>query len=325
MGVIFVKLADIQKITREMGITRPQDQQAIQELCRGMGLDPGDFYQELEMSSRYVDTHRDVSWSNSAVSLHSHSFYEVLYCRNTCGAEYLIESVRYQLQKGDIIIVPPGVSHRPLLPEHMTEPYRRDVLWLSMEFLTSLAQILSVESFRVPETRLLRTAGTRWEYLGELFHAGVEEFEGQEIGWEAAVLGNTTQLLTHLRRALLDQNAKPPKAENPDLVDQIMGYVESHLSEKISLSDVAHHFYVSESTVSQAFRKKMTVSFYRCVTQRRLIAAKSLIVGGLPLEAVAPRVGFSDYSTFYRAFRQEYGISPRQYRKRLEAPELPLP
>ena len=42
---------------------------------------------------------------------------------------------------------------------------------------------------------------------------------------------------------------------------------------------------------------------------------KPLIEKGIPLEDVCLQVGFSDYSGFYRAFRQEYGISPRQYRK----------
>ena len=45
-----------------------------------------------------------------------------------------------------------------------------------------------------------------------------------------------------------------------------------------------------------------------------LFAAKNLIVEGLPLEAVAEQVGFSDYSAFYRAFKGEFGISPRQFR-----------
>ena len=58
----------------------------------------------------------------------------------------------------------------------------------------------------------------------------------------------------------------------------------------------------------------MGISFYRCVTQRRLIAAKKLIEADISLESTAEQVGFSDYSTFYRAFKQEYGISPRQYR-----------
>ena len=104
------------------------------------------------------------------------------------------------------------------------------------------------------------------------------------------------------------------KAEQPELLDRVMAYIEKHLSEKITLSDVARQFYVSESTVSQLFRKRMGVSFYRCVTQRRLIAAKSLILEGMILELVAVQTGFSDYSSFYRAFKGEFGISPRQFR-----------
>ena len=66
---------------------------------------------------------------------------------------------------------------------------------------------------------------------------------------------------------------------------------------------------------SFCLRKKMGISFYRCVTQRRLISAKKLIESGMSLESTAELVGFSDYSSFFRAFKQEYGISPRQYKK----------
>lgn len=59
----------------------------------------------------------------------------------------------------------------------------------------------------------------------------------------------------------------------------------------------------------------MGISFYQCVTQNRLIASKTLIEQNIALETVAEQVGFNDYSSFYRAFKQEYGISPRQYRK----------
>jgi AraC-like DNA-binding protein len=154
--------------------------------------------------------------------------------------------------------------------------------------------------------------------LGELFLRGVEEARGSSGERPVALLGNTITLLTQLHRAYTDRMARPAKAEKPELLDRVMEYVETHLSDKITIADVAHVFYVSESTIIQTFRKKMGVSFYRCVTQRRLIAAKSLIAQGQAMEAVAEQVGFSDYSTFYRAFRQEFGISPRQYRKMLE-------
>ena len=120
----------------------------------------------------------------------------------------------------------------------------------------------------------------------------------------------------------MERSASHIQAEKPELLDQIMAYVETHLAEKITLEEITKHFWVSQSTITQTFRNKMGVSFYRCVTQRRLIAAKTLILEGLALENVGQQVGFSDYSSFYRAFKQEYGISPRQYRKLQDVEEV---
>lgn len=268
------------------------------------------------MESPYADTHMDISYSNAHFQFHSHAFYEILCCQNTCGAEYLIGTERYKLQKGDIIFVPPDVSHRALLPEHMTEPYKRDVLWITPEFMNAFLTSLPEEDIRFHRKPVLyRTAGTRWTYICDLFRSGVKESEQKDVGWQSAVLGNTLMILSHILRASMDIHAKPLKAEKPELLDQVLAYVEQHLAEKITLGDIAHHFFISESTITQTFRKKMGVSFYRCVTQRRLIAAKSLIERGLSLDSVAEQVGFSDYSAFFRSFKQEYGISPRQYRK----------
>lgn len=319
-----MKLQEIQKLTSQMGVPKNRnDPQAVQAFLRSVGIEPGELYQELEMSFRFVEMHQDMSFSNASVSLHSHSFYEILYCRNTCGAEYLVGAERYRLQKGDVIIIPPGVSHRPLLPAEMKQPYKRDVLWISQEFFSGMMQIFPDDIlYRVTETRLVRTADTPWEFLGDLFRRGVRESEEKRLGWEVSVMGNTMQLIVFLRRAILDNTALPLMAEKPELLDQVLSYVENHLGEKITLSDVSRHFWVSQSTISQTFRRKMGVSFYRCVTQRRLIAAKTLILEGLALEACGTQVGFQDYSTFYRAFRQEYGISPRQYRKMQEQPDL---
>lgn len=312
-----MKLSELRKLTRFQ--ERPEDLKTYQRFLsaiRETGLDPDNLYQELEMESRYVDTHRDTSYNNTGANLHSHTFWEILYCCSTCGAEYLVGAERYRIQKGDIIIVPPGMSHRPLLPENLEEPYRRYVLWISLEFFHRFQQVFpNRELFQTTETRLLRTAETKWEFLGDIFRKGVEEAESQDVGWEAAVAANTMTLLVQMRRMILQRTVKQLKAEKPELLDRVMAYVESNLSQKITLAEIARHFYVSESTISQLFRKKMGVSFYHCVTQRRLIAAKSLIMKGVPMETVSEKVGFADYSSFYRAFKQEYGISPRQYRK----------
>lgn len=311
-----MKLGELQKLAQKFAELGDADvQNYMHERMIAMDLDFNTVYQELEMTSRFTDTHRDTSYSNAHMQLHSHTFYELIYCINSCDAEYLVGSERYRLQKGDIVFVPPGISHRPLLPEMMTEPYMRYVLWLSPEFMAQFAEL-----FPYPFTQkqglasMLRTGGTRWEHLGELFHKGVQEAERQADGWEAAVIGNTITLLTQIKRATDDRTARVPKAEKPELLDRLMAFVEKNYAQSIAISDLSKQFYISSSTVSHLFKKKMGVSFYRYVTQRRLIAAKTLIEKGMLLENVASETGFQDYSGFYRAFKLEYGISPRQYR-----------
>lgn len=314
-----MKLEEVQTITEQLASHHAAGENELpRDLLQSLGLDAGNIYQELEMTSRFVDTHQDITYSNAIMHLHSHTFYEILAVRSSGGAEYLVDAQRYKLQRGDIVIVPPGISHRPLLPDTMTEPYKRDVIWMSTEYLNGLLQLFpNNPGPQTISTRLIRTAGTPWAYLTDLIHRGVREAEQKRFGWELALAANTAQLLVHLCRAASDNSAKALKAESKELMDNILEYVERHYAEKLTLSDIADKFYVSESTITLTFRKKMGVSFYHWVTQRRLIAAKNLIEGGQLLEEVAQAVGFSDYSSFFRAFKREFGISPKQYRNLL--------
>lgn len=295
----------------------PKVHRNISEYIQELSKHSNDFYQHLEMESQYVDTYQDISYPSASVQLHSHRFYELIFCRNARGVEYLVGSERYKLQNGDLVIVAPGTSHCPILTSEVTEPYVRYILWLSEDFMTLLNQHFpDSHLLRPSSTTLLRTAGTRWEYIGNLFRVGVMETENKQFGWEVAVMANTLSILTHLFRANMDTQSRPLVAEKAELLDQVLAYIEQSMSEKLTLADVAKHFFISESTITQTFRKKMGISFYRYVTQRRLISAKALMEKGASLESIAEQVGFSDYSSFFRAFKQEYGVSPRQYRKK---------
>ena len=310
-----MKLDDVHRLASIGRPMTPEGQQQIHEYLRSIGIDPSNLYQELEMSSPFVNTHRDTTYAAHPVALHSHSYAEILFCHSATGVEYLVGSDRYKLQKGDIVVIPPGISHRPIFPENMTEPYVRDVLWINVDFLTSLGKAFPYSP--VPEencTPLIRTAGTNWAFLGELFQTGVQEEEKKKKGWEAVVMGNTLKILAYLDRAYDDRSAGSLRAEKPELLDKVMAYIEQHYAEHITIYDIAHKFYVSDSSISHQFKQKMGISIYHYVTQRRLISAKNLISKGMALEQVASHVGFADYSAFYRAFKQEYGISPRQYR-----------
>ena len=289
------------------GVTR------VRELLLENGVDPSTFYQTMEMSSRFVDAHMDISFPGQSIAPHTHPFHEMVYCLSG-GVDYLIGSEQLHLQRGDILSVPAGMIHAPLIPEQLAEPYRRYVLWISPEFTQLVSSMFLGEGISIREyPRILRTAGTSWEHLSQYFRRCVQECDQKQYRYDAVAFAIASELTVQIARCLHAEQAEHP--EKPELLEQITSFVETHLSERITVADIAARFWVSQSTVSQLFRKKMGVSFYRYVTQRRLLESRLLIKTGVPLEQVSISVGFQDYSTFYRAFKSEFGISPAQYRK----------
>lgn len=278
------------------------------------------FYQEMEMTSPFVDSHQDTTHLSDVIDMHSHAFFEILYCKEG-NLQYLLGSSRYQIQSGDLIFIPPGVSHSPLCTEQSSRTYHRYILWLSREFVM---RAIREDPGSMPDCKtpiLLRTAGTSWALLEQLFRQACLESETRYSGWQINLCCMALQVLVLMHRALTDTVTIPALPETPELSDQLLGYIHAHLGEKISLESAAREFLVSESTIRQAFQKQMGISFYRCVTQCRLIQAKSLIQQGQSMEEVSTEVGFTDYSAFYRAFRQHFGISPTEYRRMLHKDE----
>lgn len=103
------------------------------------------------------------------------------------------------------------------------------------------------------------------------------------------------------------------RAEKEDVFEQMQNYVDTHLSDRITLRHVAQHCGISTSSVSQIFQKRIGLSFHRYLTQRRLSAAEALLLSGVPLEQIYKTVGYQDYSSFFRAFRSRNHCSPTQF------------
>lgn len=271
------------------------------------------FYQEIEMDTELADAQRDVSFTATQLTQHSHRFLELIHCVQG-RLEYLLDTWRYLIQAGDIIIVPPGVTHLPILTEKMTSPYVRDVVWVSPRMLECISS-MHPDFKGADKPLVLSTAGTRWEYLGRFFERSTRETQMKAPGWEICACGSTAQLLIHLDRAIRESDPRFIVSHRMDLLEKVLDYIQENMASRISLRDTARQFHISESTLSHLFSREMGMGFYRCVTQRRLAEAKDRITRGFSMEEAGRAVGYPEYSAFYRAFKAEYGISPLQYRK----------
>lgn len=112
---------------------------------------------------------------------------------------------------------------------------------------------------------------------------------------------------------VLDKNVKV--ADPTQIVQLALKYIDDHLDEKISLTGMTHQINVCRSTLLQCFRQEIGISPYAYVVHRKLAAAQEMISQGISPTHAAAQLGFGDYSSFYRAFRKESGVSPSQWKE----------
>ena len=80
-----------------------------------------------------------------------------------------------------------------------------------------------------------------------------------------------------------------------------------------SLHMQEERFFISKYHLLRKFEAQVGTTVHRYILQKRLLNAKQLLAGGLAPSEVCTYCGFGDYANFYRAFRAEYGTTPRQY------------
>lgn len=267
------------------------------------------------MISSTVEFHREEGQFNPYGIVHSHNHYEVIFCKSNSGTEYLVGSERFSLQFGDVLLIPPQVTHVLLVHSQSQEPYSGYNFWCSRSFVADLHQYYPIfKNLYRSRGCQIRTVGTMWEHLESVFLTGIYETDIHATGWESARAAVASYLLTQLCRAM-DASFVPATSKRPELLPEVLAYVESTLADRINTEEIARRFWVSPSTIAVLFKNNLGVSFYKYVTQLRLRKAINYIQVGIPIEKAAAKVGFGDYSAFYRAFKKEYGISPREFSK----------
>ena len=122
--------------------------------------------------------------------------------------------------------------------------------------------------------------------------------------------------LLNLYRQLCGFMSSNIHSKNLSMIDNVCDYLNEHYTDpNLCLDIVAEHFTVSYYFLSHIFKSETNKSFSDRLNDTRIYHAMELLKAtGLPVQTIAKQVGYTNWSTFLRAFRKRADLTPVQYR-----------
>ena len=248
------------------------------------------------------------------MEFHAHDFLELYYFLDG-SVTYYIEDQVYDLCPGDLLIIPAGKMHRPVIAnEHAA--YERMVLWITPQYLQGIDS---------PAGDLQKNL----QKVGE--HGYCVPFRGDETVFVTALL----KKLLYMQKNDTDPKFCAGAVElylwtifrsygvidtthrnETQVIPQVIRYIAEHFSEPLTLEDIAAEFFVSKSYLNRHFKAYTNSTVYAYIMALRLTHARRMLREGIPAVEAGRECGFSDYSTFYKAFKTQTGLSPQQFKSR---------
>lgn len=237
---------------------------------------------------------------------HLHDTYEILYVAGGRG-RYIIEGNTYAMRSGTLILVSPYTYHSVEIDPGV--PYARFIINFSPSAMPEIAKIM--EEFDLCEGGLFYTAASLSPSLSSVF-------EKLEVLATLPKSHHATYAQLILSEILiLLSTADTTKAEESEALGaRVIKYLNTHIEKDMSLDKIAGHFFVSKYYLCRAFKRHNGISIHGYLTQKRVMYAKQLMESGETASGAAYRVGFGDYSAFYRACLKVTGHSPLAIQKK---------
>ncbi len=279
------------------------------------GIQRFDTRQHMRRSTYEIFHYKDTYLKE--VALHHHDFYEIYFFLSG-NVRYNIENHSYLLIPGDVLLINPTELHQPVFGK-APHSYERIVLWINKRFLERLnppGETLSAcfDPASPGHTNLLRPENHVRQMLSFQLEQLMLESESGEYCSEYCALSYLVQVLILLNRQAQRQNqVAEAKAPSASAVYCVLGYINQHYSEDLTLDFLANRFFISKYHLSREFGRLIGTSVHRYIVQKRLVMAKQMMQEGRSSTEACQRCGFGDYSNFYRSFKAEYQISPREF------------
>lgn len=120
-------------------------------------------------------------------------------------------------------------------------------------------------------------------------------------------------LILFLRSCIASDHVILSRNRKNLVMDDIFRYIREHLTEDLSLETLEEQFYVSRYHLCREFKKLTGQTIHSYIVKSRLDLCKKYIEAGKPIKEVYELGGFGGYNHFFRAFKKEYGMTPKEY------------
>jgi AraC-like DNA-binding protein len=243
---------------------------------------------------------------------HFHNCYEILYFEKG-DAAYLVEGNTYNLSEGDILITNPREMHCPVFKSNKT--YQRSIIFLKPPYLSDFITekynpFSALENRKIGTQNRIDTKIVKQYELDKKF-AAIKNAKDDMPEKELIIKTNLLQFLISINNIV---SADEHTASN-DKINEIIQFINQNLTSHITLDLLSEKFYLNKYYISHMFAEKTGITISKYITNKRILFAKEKLLEKTPVTQVYQAVGFSDYSSFYRAFKKTLGASPSSISK----------
>ena len=237
------------------------------------------------------------SYSETLFRSHMHNNLEIIYILQGC-AVYSYEGNSIVLNAGDIVVTPPGFYHY-LKIEKGTMSERINVL-IRKKIEFSTVAVYKAENFFFDIFNSLE------KYYKIISKDNLEMLFQTKID----------EIILILQHLLLLPNQV--QIQTNSTIKKIIDYINQNIYNPLTPKSVAKNCYLSEGHLHRVFKKALNTTPGNYILSKKLALAKNLIEkGDDTISNIALKLGFEDYSVFYRGFKKLFNCSPNNIKKHL--------
>ena len=243
-------------------------------------------------------------------SYHYHDCHKVIIFLSGKAA-YHIEGKSYYLKPWDILLVNRHAIHKPEID--FSVPYERFVLWISDDIKST--ELLRCFQKAIDRSyNLIRLDSDTQEKLKQLLYELEAALKDEKFGSELLGSALFTQFMVYVNRIFLEKqyiyDARSYSSDSQ--IEELLRYINHNLTEDLSIETLARKYYLSKYHMMRKFKEETGYTIHNYIISKRLLLARTKISEGTPILKAAQLSGFSDYTTFSRAYKKQFGTAPSQ-------------